>query len=149
MSVQAVVPFTINGEKYFTHTSWFSERQYNGWTYIPAENSNLAFYYSLSVVSLACIVKYSICSSSEKQHLFAQPSLVMAKSLLELEEHSHSTMEAGSQFLDLRRAVKSTDLSQRMNADQLHFGKMKAKWSICETKTIQPSWADVMVGNYE
>ncbi len=56
MSVQAVVPFEINGEQFFTHTSWFSEKQYNAWTSIPIENKNLAFYYALSTVSLFGIV---------------------------------------------------------------------------------------------
>jgi len=66
MSVQAIIPITLNGEKYFTHTSWFSEKQYNAWTYIPTENKHLAFYYSLSVVSLVGIVTSLIFSSLEK-----------------------------------------------------------------------------------
>lgn len=60
MSIQAVVPFEINGEKLYTHTSWFSEKQYNAWTNIPIENSNLAFYFSLSTVSIAAIVNFHL-----------------------------------------------------------------------------------------
>ena len=56
MSVQAAVPFSFKGENYFTHTSWFSEKQYNGWASIPSENHNLAFYYSLSAVAFTSIV---------------------------------------------------------------------------------------------
>lgn len=56
MSVQAVVPFEINGERFFTHTSWLSEKQYNAWSSIPEENKNLALYYSLTTASLFAIV---------------------------------------------------------------------------------------------
>lgn len=63
--LQAAVPFTFNGEKFYTHTSWFSEKQYSGWTHIPNENKNLAFYYSLSTVSLIGIVCVPLLSSSE------------------------------------------------------------------------------------
>jgi hypothetical protein len=66
MSVQAVVPFNFNGEKFFTHTSWFSEKQYNAWKNIPEENKNLAFYYGLSTVSLFAIVINLACSFSAR-----------------------------------------------------------------------------------
>jgi len=62
MSIQAVVPFDINGDKFFTHSSWFSEKQHNAWVNIPVENKNLALYYSLSTVSLIGIVKYQLLS---------------------------------------------------------------------------------------
>lgn len=66
MSIQAVVPFDINGDKFFTHSSWFSEKQHNAWLNIPKENHNLAFYYSLSTVSVLSIVKYKSLSFSAK-----------------------------------------------------------------------------------
>lgn len=59
MSVQAVVPFDFNGQQFYTHTSWFSEKQYNAWTNIPKENQNLALYFSLSTVSIFAIVTLS------------------------------------------------------------------------------------------
>lgn len=55
-TVQAIVPYEINGEKYFTHTSWFSERQYRAFHNIPVENNNLALYFGLSTVACAAIV---------------------------------------------------------------------------------------------
>lgn len=64
MSIQAVVPFEINGEKLYTHTSWFSEKQYNAWSSIPVENRNLALYFSLSTVGVAAIVSCPLSSSS-------------------------------------------------------------------------------------
>lgn len=35
MSIQSIVPLQYNGEQFYTHTSWFSEKQYNAWTSIP------------------------------------------------------------------------------------------------------------------
>lgn len=35
MSIQSIVPVQYNGEQFYTHTSWFSEKQYNAWTSIP------------------------------------------------------------------------------------------------------------------
>jgi hypothetical protein len=66
---QSVIPFSVGGENFFTHTSWFSEKQYNGWASIPEENKNLAAYYALSTVALAAIVTLSLCSSSERAPL--------------------------------------------------------------------------------
>ena len=66
MSAQAVIPYSLNGENFFTHTSWFSQKQYNGWSSIPEENKNLAFYYSLSTISLVGIVIFLLDSSSEE-----------------------------------------------------------------------------------
>jgi hypothetical protein len=65
MSIQSVVPFEINGETLYTHTSWFSERQYNAWFNIPRENKNLALYFSLSAFGVAAIVTQLPLSSSE------------------------------------------------------------------------------------
>ena len=41
MSVQAIVPFEINGQKFYTHTSWLSEKQYNAWNSIPNKTETL------------------------------------------------------------------------------------------------------------
>ena len=68
MSVQAVVPFNINGEQFYTHTSWFSEKQYNSWNNIPVENKNLALYFGLSTIGVAGIVPLPSLSSSERLH---------------------------------------------------------------------------------
>jgi hypothetical protein len=64
MSIQSVVPFEVNGERLYTHTSWFSEKQYNAWSNIPVENKNLALYFSLSTVGIAAIVPLLPLSSS-------------------------------------------------------------------------------------
>jgi hypothetical protein len=68
MSVQAVVPFSVDGEQLYTHTSWFSERQYNAWTNIPKENQNLALYFGLSTVGIFAIVTQLSLRSSGEAH---------------------------------------------------------------------------------
>lgn len=54
--VHGVVPLKVNGETLFTHSTWFSEKQYNGWISVPTENKNLALYSSLSTVAFFGIV---------------------------------------------------------------------------------------------
>lgn len=80
MTFQSIVPFTFNGETLYTHSSWFSEKQYNGWSSIPQENKNLAFYYSLSTLSLVGIVTPLSLSSSEKTRSSNQSSAATASS---------------------------------------------------------------------
>lgn len=65
----AVVPFTFKGEQFYTHTSWFSENQYNAWSSIPAENKNLALYYGISTIGVVGIVNHHQCSFSERTPL--------------------------------------------------------------------------------
>ena len=60
MSIQSIVPLQYNGEQFYTHTSWFSEKQYNAWTSIPLENHNLSAYYAFSTLAVLAIVAPSI-----------------------------------------------------------------------------------------
>jgi hypothetical protein len=82
MSLQAVVPYDIEGNKFFTHTSWFSEKQHNAWVNIPVENRNLAFYYSLSTVSLIGIVNVRSLSFYAEVVRCSRFSRVTGRSLL-------------------------------------------------------------------
>jgi hypothetical protein len=61
--VHGVVPLVLDGETLYTHSTWFSEKQYNGWLSIPTENWNLAAYSSLSTVSFFGIVSATLARS--------------------------------------------------------------------------------------
>ena len=125
MSVQAVVPFDFNGEKFFTHTSWFSEKQYNAWANIPEENKNLAFYYGLSTVSLFAIVK-NLSSSFSAGPVSSDPYLVVTvKFSLEWVVQLQSVILVGWLSLNRKKGVKSKELFLRMNVVQPLFGEAR------------------------
>ena len=83
MSIQSIVPLQFNGEQFYTHTSWFSEKQYNAWTSIPLENRNLSAYYAFSTLAVLGIVQHRSLSSSAKAKLYAESSPATAGSQAE------------------------------------------------------------------
>lgn len=62
----SVIEYKVNGETYFTHETWLSSRQRRAWYNIPAENKNLAIYYSLSTLAAVAIVFLSIALGTQK-----------------------------------------------------------------------------------
>lgn len=74
--VHGVVPLKVNGETLFTHSTWFSEKQYNGWISVPTENKNLALYSSLSTVAFFGIVPITVVRSLGTLPSLKQPSAV-------------------------------------------------------------------------
>lgn len=122
MSLQSIVPYHLNGEQYFTHTSWFSEKQYNAWNNIPVENHNLAIYSGLSTVAVIGIVHLEQSSSLEKGWPFWTVTETLSlDSVLQL----LLDILDGWLSLKLQKEVKLTEWFQRMNVDQPLFGRKK------------------------
>ena len=140
MSIQAIVPFSINGENFFTHTSWFSEKQYNGWSSVPEENKNLAFYYSLSTISLVGIVSLHLFSSSGEPLLSSLCSPATEDFSLGLALSLWGATSDGLAFSSRNKVQNLKDLSQETIVAQLLFGKTRTQLSISERRTIKPSW---------
>ena len=109
MSLQSIVPISINGESFYTHTSWFSEKQYNGWSSIPAENKNLAFYYSLSTISLIGIVIFLLFSSSEEPPSSNRWRPAMEDSWLEWVQFLRAAISDGLDYSSHRKVQSTRD----------------------------------------
>jgi len=139
---QAVIPFSVNGENFYTHTSWFSEKQYNGWASIPQENKNLACYYALSTVAVAGIVAFTSCSYSEKLPLWDRSLAAMEKYSLVLEEPTSAVTSDGGLFWRLKKALNIQDWFRETIVLLLLSGEASHRLSTCARKTTRHSWAD-------
>jgi hypothetical protein len=62
----SIIDYKINGETYYTHSSWLSSRQRRAWNHIPTENKNLALYYALSTLAVVAIVTFRLCRAIKK-----------------------------------------------------------------------------------
>lgn len=65
----SVIEYKINGETFYTHENWLSLRQRRAWHNIPAENNNLALYYSLSTLAVVAIVIFILIAGIQKNSL--------------------------------------------------------------------------------
>ncbi len=143
MSLQSIVPYHLNGEQYFTHTSWFSEKQYNAWNNIPIENHNLAIYSGLSTVAVIGIVNLEQSSSLEKGwHFSTVTEISSLDSVLQLLLDTLDGWLSSKQ----QKLVKLTVLSLRMSVGQPLFGGRKQLLLTFGKKTTKPSWLEEKEG---